>query len=176
MTRKKNELWEWLKILLIASVLSLVIRYFFFTPIIVDGKSMMPTLENRERMIVNKLSYVFGKPERFDIIVFHAPEEKDYIKRVIGLPGEHIEYKDDTLYVDGVPYEEPYLEEYKKQLMGGTLTEPFSITVPKGHLFVMGDNRRQSKDSRHIGPIPIESVLGKTTLIYWPLKEFQFIK
>ncbi len=176
MTRKKSELWEWTKILLIASALAVIIRYFLFTPIIVDGRSMMPTLENRERMIVNKLSYVFGEPKRFDIIVFHAPEQKDYIKRIIGLPGEHIEYKDDILYVNGIPYHEPYLEEYKKQLMGGTLTESFSVTVPEGHLFVMGDNRRESKDSRHIGPIPIESVLGKTTLIYWPLEDFQFIK
>ncbi len=75
MTRKKSELWEWTKILLIASALAVIIRYFLFTPIIVDGRSMMPTLENRERMIVNKLSYVFGEPKRFDIIVFHAPEQ-----------------------------------------------------------------------------------------------------
>ncbi len=173
--KKKNELWEWIKIFVVAAVLAVGIRYFLFTPIIVDGQSMMPTLEDRDRMIVNKLSYVFGEPERFDIVVFHASEEKDYIKRVIGLPGEHIEYKNDTLYVDGVPYEEPYLEEYKKALVGGTLTEPFSVTVPEGHIFVMGDNRRYSKDSRHIGPIAIDEILGKANVIYWPLEDFRFL-
>ena len=173
--KKKNELWEWIKIFVVAAVLAVGIRYFLFTPIIVDGQSMMPTLADRDRMIVNKLSYVFGEPERFDIVVFHASEEKDYIKRVIGLPGEHIEYKNDTLYVDGVPYEEPYLEEYKKALVGGTLTEPFSVTVPEGHIFVMGDNRRYSKDSRHIGPIAIDEILGKANVIYWPLEDFRFL-
>ncbi|MCU9612123.1 signal peptidase I [Caldibacillus lycopersici] len=176
MAEKKSELWEWAKILVIAAVLAAIIRYFFFTPIIVDGESMMPTLENRDRMIVNKISYVIGDPKRFDIIVFHAPEEKDYIKRVIGLPGEHIEYKNDILYVNGKAYDEPYLDEYKKGLVGGTLTEPFSVDVPDGYLFVMGDNRRYSKDSRHIGPVPMNDVLGKTSLIYWPLNEMQFIK
>lgn len=176
MAEKKSELLEWVKILVIAAVLAGIIRYFFFTPIIVDGESMMPTLENRDRMIVNKFSYVIGEPKRFDIIVFKAPEEKDYIKRVIGLPGEHIEYKNDVLYVNGEPLDEPYLEEYKNALVGGTLTEPFSIDVPEGHLFVMGDNRRYSKDSRHIGPIPMDKVLGKTNLIYWPIEEFRIIK
>ena len=90
---KKSELWEWIKILVIAAVLAAVIRYFLFTPIIVDGESMMPTLEDRDRMIVNKLSYVVGEPDRFDVVVFHASEEKDYIKRVIGLPGEYIDMK-----------------------------------------------------------------------------------
>lgn len=173
---EKNELWEWVKIFLIASTLAIVIRVFFFTPIIVDGESMMPTLEDKDRMIINKLSYVVGKPERFDIIVFHAPEKKDYIKRVIGLPGEHIEYRDDVLYVNGIPVDEPFLDEYKKKLAGGTLTEPFSYDVPEGYLFVMGDNRRYSKDSRHIGPIPIKNVLGKASFIFWPPEEIRMIE
>jgi len=106
MVKGKNELWEWTKALLIAIGLAAVIRYFLFAPIVVDGHSMMPTLHNGDRMIVNKL----GKPERFDIIVFHAPEQKDYIKRVIGLPGDTVEYKNDVLYINGVAYEEPYLD------------------------------------------------------------------
>src|SRR5690606_9678865 len=99
---KKSELWEWIKILTIAAALAAVIRFFLFTPIIVDGESMMPTLEDRDRMIVNKLSYKLGDIDRFDIVVFKVSDKKDYIKRVIGLPGEYIEYKNDTLYVDGV--------------------------------------------------------------------------
>jgi signal peptidase I len=182
-TKKKNELWEWTKALLIAVALAAVIRYFLFAPIVVDGLSMMPTLQHQDRMIVNKLGYKIGEPERFDIIVFHAPEQKDYIKRVIGLPGDKIEYKDDTLFVNGKPYEEPYLEEYKKQVEG-PLTDPFtleetpvgSITVPEGELFVMGDNRRFSKDSRHIGTIAFEKIIGKTSIVYWPLKDAHIVK
>jgi signal peptidase I len=183
MTKKRNELWEWTKALLIAVVLAAVIRYFLFAPIVVDGLSMMPTLHDQDRMIVNKLSYEIGAPKRFDIIVFHAPEGKDYIKRVIGLPGDRIEYKNDTLYVNGKAYKEPYLDEYKKQVVDGPLTDPFTLkekigrkTVPKGELFVMGDNRRFSKDSRHIGTIPLSKVIGKTSVIYWPLKDAKIVK
>jgi signal peptidase I len=183
MAKKKNELWEWIKALLIAVILAAVIRYFLFAPIVVDGLSMMPTLHDQDRMIVNKLSYEIGTPHRFDIIVFHAPEGKDYIKRVIGLPGDRIEYKNDTLYVNGKAYKEPYLDEYKKQLVDGPLTDPFTLkekigrdTVPKGELFVMGDNRRFSKDSRHIGTVPLSKVVGKTSIVYWPLKDAHIVK
>jgi signal peptidase I len=183
MTKKKSETWEWLKAVMIAVLLAGGIRYFIFAPIIVDGLSMMPTLHDHDRMIVNKLSYKIGTPKRFDIIVFHAEEGKDYIKRVIGLPGDHIEYKNDTLYINGKAYKEPYLDQYKKQLIDGPLTEPFTLeeitgkkTVPKGYLFVMGDNRRFSKDSRHIGFIPMEKVVGKANIVYWPLSDARIIK
>jgi signal peptidase I len=184
MTKKKNELWEWTKALLIAVILAAVIRYFLFAPIVVDGLSMMPTLHDQNRMIVNKFSYEIGQPKRFDIIVFHAPEGKDYIKRVIGLPGDKIEYKNDILYVNGKAYKEPYLDEYKKQVMDGPLTDSFKLkdtavaseTVPKGELFVMGDNRRFSKDSRHIGAIPMSKVIGKTNMVYWPIKDAHIVK
>jgi signal peptidase I len=183
MIKKKNELWEWTKALLIAVVLAAVIRYFLFAPIVVDGLSMMPTLQHQDRMIVNKLSYNIGEPKRFDIIVFHAPEQKDYIKRVIGLPGDRIEYKNDTLYVNGKAFEEPYLDEYKKKVEG-PLTDPFTLeetpagveTVPEGELFVMGDNRRFSKDSRHIGTISLDKIIGKTSIVYWPLKDAHIVK
>lgn len=179
MSREKNELWEWTKALLIAVGLAAIIRYALFTPIVVDGFSMMPTLHNGDRMIVNKLS----KSDRFDIVVFHAPEQKDYIKRVIGLPGDTVEYKDDTLYINGKAYDEPYLDEYKKQTPDGPLTEDFTLkevtgfkTVPEGELFVMGDNRRSSKDSRHIGTISKDQVIGETKFIYWPIKDIRVVK
>lgn len=184
MTKKKNEVWEWTKALVIAVILAAVIRYFLFAPIVVDGLSMTPTLHDQDRMIVNKLSYEIGKPKRFDIIVFHAPEGKDYIKRVIGLPGDRIEYKNDTLYVNGKAYKEPYLDEFKKKVIDGPLTDPFTLketavgrdTVPEGELFVMGDNRRFSKDSRHIGTVPLSKILGKTSVVYWPLSDARIVK
>ncbi len=179
MAKEKNELWEWTKALLIAVGLAALIRYALFTPIVVDGFSMMPTLNNGDRMIVNKLS----KPDRFDIIVFHAPEQKDYIKRVIGLPGDTVEYVSDTLYVNGKAYDEPYLETYKEQTPEGPLTEDFTLeeitgekTVPEGELFVMGDNRRSSKDSRHIGTISMDKVIGDTRVVYWPIKDIRIVK
>lgn len=170
----KKETWEWVKALLIAFILAALIRYFLFAPIIVDGESMMPTLHNHDRLIINKVAYNIGKPHRFDIIVFHATPTKDFIKRVIGLPGEHIAYRNDTLYVDGKPVPEPYLKPYKKRVQGN-LTYNFKTTVPKGDLFVMGDNRRRSKDSRIIGPVPISKVVGKVDLQFWPLSDFQLI-
>lgn len=182
MSKSKNEVWEWIKALIIAVLLAGGIRYFLFAPIVVDGQSMMPTLEDNYRMIVNKIGYKIGKPERFDIIVFHATEEKDYIKRVIGLPGDYIEYKDDVLYINGEPIEEPYLDKYKKETEGA-LTYDFTLEevtglekVPEGQLFVLGDNRRFSKDSRIIGTIEMDQVLGKTNLVYWPPSDFKIIK
>ncbi|MET3698005.1 type I signal peptidase [Bacillus oleivorans] len=181
--KQKNELWEWVKAFFIAIGLAIIIRQFFFAPIIVDGYSMMPTLEDQDRMIVNKISYTIGSPQRFDIIVFRAPEGRDYIKRVIGLPGDTIEYRNDVLYINGKPYEEPYLEAYKKEELSGPLTFSFTLEdvigremVPEGHVFVMGDNRRLSKDSRHIGPVPFDVILGKTSLVFWPFEEIGFVE
>lgn len=182
--KEKNELWEWTKALLIAFAIAAFIRYFLFTPIVVDGDSMMPTLEDGDRMIVNKIGYKIGSPKRFDIVVFHAPEQKDYIKRVIGLPGDHIEYKDDQLYINGEPIDEPYLDQYKAEITEGNLTGNFKLqdidpnldVIPEGYVFVMGDNRRFSKDSRHIGIVSQKEIIGNTSIIFWPLNEIKMVK
>ncbi|MBS4192845.1 signal peptidase I [Bacillus sp. FJAT-49705] len=179
MAKNRNEVLEWIKALFIAIVLAFIIRAFFFTPIVVDGASMEPTLQDQDRMIVTKI----GEPKRFDIIVFHASEDKDYIKRVIGLPGDRIEYKDDILYINGKPYDETYLDEYKQEVTDGPLTNSFTLretpvgrdVVPEGHLFVMGDNRRYSKDSRHIGAVPMEKVVGTTKIVYYPIEKIKVI-
>ena len=179
MTKKKNETFEWVKSILGALVIAFVIRFFFFTPIVVDGESMNPTLQDKDRMVVTKI----GEPKRFDIVVFHAPDGRDYIKRVIGLPGDSIEYKNDVLYINGKAHNEPYLEKYKKRLNDGTLTYSFTLketavgseTVPKDSLFVMGDNRRKSNDSRDIGAIPMEKVIGTTNVVYYPIKEIKIV-
>jgi signal peptidase I len=177
----KNEIWEWVKSFVIAILLAYVIHTFLFTPIVVDGASMEPTLQNRDRMFVSKI----GEPKRFDIIVFQAPENKNYIKRVIGLPGDQIEYRDDVLYVNGKRYDEPYLDEYKQKqgLVDGPLTNSFTLqetpvrseVVPEGYLFVLGDNRRYSKDSRHIGAVPIDKVLGTTRVVFYPFNKIKLI-
>ncbi|TQR17415.1 signal peptidase I [Psychrobacillus soli] len=181
--KEKNELWEWSKALLIAFGLAAIIRFFLFTPIVVDGESMMPTLQNGDRMVVNKIGYMVGKPDRYDIVVFHAPEQKNYIKRVIGLPGDHVEFNNDQLFINGKKLPEPYLEQYKSEINEGTLTDDFTLEditqkheIPEGYIFVMGDNRRYSKDSRHIGLVAIDEVIGSTNFVFWPMDDIGFVK
>lgn len=182
--KEKNELWEWIKALLIAFAIAAFIRYFLFTPIVVDGDSMMPTLEDGDRMVVNKIGYTIGSPDRFDIVVFHAPEQKDYIKRIIGLPGDYVEYINDQLYINGEAIAEPYLDAYKAEIVEGTLTGDFSLkdldpsldVIPEGYVLVLGDNRRFSKDSRHIGLVEQSEIVGNTNLIFWPLSEIEIVK
>lgn len=180
--KKGSEIWEWIKALLIAFGLMAIIRIFLFVPIVVDGISMMPTLEDGDKMIVNKIGYTIGKPKRFDIIVFHAPDENDYIKRIIGLPGDEIAYEDDVLYINGEAMVEPYLDQYKKEFNDFPFTEDFiledkiqSTVVPNNHVFVLGDNRRRSKDSRQIGAVPMDEIIGKTSIVFWPMKDFRFV-
>lgn len=183
MSKQKSEFWDWIKALGIALLLAILIRQFLFTNYIVYGESMMPTIEEGNRLIVNKLEYNIKLPTRFDLVVFHANPKEDYIKRVIGLPGDEIEYKNDKLYVNGKYLPEPYLDPYKSQLQNqGQLTGDFKLedyttkkTVPKNTVFVMGDNRLHSIDSRHIGFVSIDKIVGEVNLRYWPIKEFEFI-
>lgn len=179
---KSKEVFSWVKAIAIAVILAFLIRTYIFAPIVVDGESMMPTLQDHERIVLTKFGTSIDSIDRFDIVVFHATEDKDYIKRVIGLPGDHIEYKDDTLYINDKKYDEPYLDEYKEQMAGEPLTGSFtleeqtgSMTVPENQVFVMGDNRQNSLDSREIGTISVEQIVGKANLVYWPIKEFKIV-
>jgi len=185
MAKRKNEWFEWTKVILLALGIAFFIRVFLFAPIVVDGPSMLPTLHDGDQVLVNKFVYYIKEPERFDTVVFHASEQRDFIKRVIGLPGEHIEYKEDTLYVNGEAVSEPFLEERKKyNEPSQALTNDFTLedlpgqydTVPEGHILVLGDNRPNSTDSRMIGVIPIDEVVGKANLIYLPFDRIQFIR
>lgn len=169
-----KEILDWVKSLIIAGILAFIIHTFIFALVIVDGSSMEPTLYNSERLILNKISYSFSQPERGDVIVFHANKSDDYIKRVIGLPGETIEVKNDELYINDKLIEEPYLNNEKERLhsVSSILTKDFGpIRVQEGHLFVMGDNRNNSTDSRIIGTIPIDDMIGKTSIIIWPINK-----
>lgn len=165
-----REIWEWVKAIVFAVGMALIIRILLFTPIVVDGESMKPTLEDGERLIVNKVVYLLGEPERGDIIVFQAAPGKDWIKRVIGKPGDLIEVQDGKLYINGELYPEPYLDQNSDYRM-----ENIKVKVPENELFVMGDNRPNSRDSRSIGTIPIDSVVGRAEFVFWPIKEFRFV-
>ncbi|WP_257351422.1 signal peptidase I [Pseudalkalibacillus decolorationis] len=184
MTKKNNGFWEWVKAIGIALLIAFVVRQFLFTNYVVYGESMMPTIQEGNRLIVNKINYDITKPERFDLIVFHANEKEDYIKRIIGLPGDKIEYRNDKLFVNGEPIKEPYLKRFRKDLeQGSQLTGDFTLKditgqerVPEGTVFVLGDNRLHSIDSRHIGFIPIDKIVGEVNLRYWPVSEFKLIE
>ena len=135
----------------------------------VDGFSMNPTLQDGEYILVNRLAYKIGNPVRGDIVVFSFPMDpkQDLIKRVIGLPGESISVQDGKVMINGAPLEEPYIA--APPIYNGTWE------VPKGQLFVLGDNRNESKDSHEWGLLPIENVVGRAVLIYWPPPEWQVI-
>ncbi|MFD1360319.1 signal peptidase I [Lentibacillus salinarum] len=184
MEKIKSEWFDWVKALLIAFGLFFIIRTFLFAPIVVDGPSMMPTLHNGDQMIVNKFIYRMQEPDRFDIVVFHASDRKDFIKRVVGLPGEHVAVEDDVLYIDGEKVEEPFLQERKeKKPSYQPLTGDFQLehlpggyeTIPDNHVLVLGDNRINSTDSRILGLVSMDQIVGKTSLIYWPLDRIQTI-
>lgn len=178
--KKKNELWEWIKALLIAGILALLIRSFLFEPYVVNGSSMMPTLENNEKLIVNKLVHYMDEPERGEIVVFQATEQYKYIKRVIAVEGETVEVHDDHLYIDGERVSEPYLEQFKQRAhtQGEALTDEFGpVEVPEDEIFVMGDNRDHSQDSRYtgLGTVPESKVIGRASLVFWPLSHFRML-
>lgn len=185
MAKRKSGWFDLVKALLVAFALVFIIRMFFFSPIIVDGPSMQPTLHDRDQMIVNKMKYRISEPKRFDIVVFHASVQKDFIKRVIGLPGEHVQVKDNTLYINGQEVKEPFLEEQKEQMKPyQTLTNDFKLedlpgnyrVIPKDHVLVLGDNRENSTDSRMFGVVSMDQIVGKTSFIYWPFDRIQFLR
>ena len=150
----------------------LFIKAFIVTPIKVNGESMHPTLEEGDIMILNKTAYYFNKPKRFDIVVVDMPDEY-LIKRVIGLPLEHIEYKDNTLYVDGKKVKENFKHEKTEDF---NIKELGSDTVPEGSYLVLGDNRENSLDSRELGFMKEEQLLGRTSLIVLPFNRIGNVK
>ncbi len=132
----------------------------------VDGASMEPTLQSGEFVIVNKMAYMLGKPSIGDVIVFHFPRdpEQEYIKRIIGLPGDRIEIKDGEVYVNDQVLNEDYI--------AASPVYESVWDVPTDSLFVLGDNRNNSSDSHNWGTVPLDFVIGKATFIYWPPTEW----
>jgi signal peptidase I len=128
----------------------------------VDGDSMLPTMVSGEYVVINRLSYRFGSPQPGDIIVFHYPldPKEEYIKRVIGLPGDSVEVQNGIVYVNGQALVEDYIN-IKMNYTG-------KWEVPSGELFVLGDNRNNSSDSHDWGTVPMDYVIGKAILVYWP--------
>lgn len=158
---EKNYLKEILPYFIIILVVVLI-KLFVVSPIRVNGASMNPTLNDKDIMLLDEISYRFFDVERFDIVV--VKEEDEYlIKRVIGLPGETVEYKNDKLYID---------DKYVKEDFKHKETFDFSTTLGKDEYFIMGDNRTNSTDSRVFGPISRDKIMGKTSLTILPISRF----
>ena len=182
----KQEIVEWVSTLVIALLIAGVIRTFVFEPVRVDGDSMYPTLHHGEFMYVSKLDYgtsfigipftgigtyltLGGEPDRFDVVVCNYPDRLNangsrlnFVKRVVGLPGDTVEVRNGYLYVNGVKHEEKFLHERMDTNFG-----PY--TVPEGHYFLMGDNRNNSNDSRNsrVGAVPRDMIVGKVEGVIW---------
>jgi len=156
---------DWLFSIVLALIIAVVIRIWVFEPVHVTGPSMLETMQSGNFVMVNKWIYKVRPPKRGEVIVFHAQERKDYIKRVIALPGETVEAKNNKILINGNILEEPYINEEIR-------TQDFPLTkVPPGTVFVLGDNRMNSLDSRILGAIPVSAIIGRADLIYWPIQD-----
>jgi signal peptidase I len=155
------------------TIILAIVLYFLIESVIarvrVENISMLPTLQPNEFVIVNKMAYKLGEVQGGDIVVFHYPQDprEDYIKRVIGVPGDTITVEGQQVYVNNRPLTEPYISA-EPQYSG-------SWTVPEGQLFVLGDNRNQSSDSHSWGFVPMGNLVGKALVIYWPLDQFKLL-
>ena len=185
--REKNlsrSVWEWLVVVVVAVGAALLIRVFLFQQYYIDGPSMESTLEPSDRVLVNKLSYRLHDVHRGDVVVFDrvtsADQHDDLIKRVIALPGERLEVRSCVIYIDGIRLEEPYLDDElisqpDPTAQCGVHTDMMPTVVPDDMVFVMGDNRPQSFDSRDFGPIDIDKIRGRAFTVIWPLTSMSFL-
>lgn len=171
-------IFDFLQGIVVILAIMVMIYLFVMSPQEINGASMEPTFYNGEYILTNKVMYKMRQPKRGDVVIFKSPRNKevDYIKRIIGLPGETVELKDNAFYVNGQKVEEPYLEPGVEIFGGSYLEEGQEVTVPPDMYFVSGDNRPHSADSREFGPIPIEDVIGVAILRYWPFPKAGLVK
>lgn len=175
---------EWASVIAGAVLLALVVKVFLLQAFFIPSPSMYPTLKEGDRVLVNKLSYKLHDVNRGDVVVFERPASEapsaipELIKRVVGLPGDAVTFRGGHVYINGEKLDEPYLPE------GVTTTADFApnrctvdapCLIPPGEVWVMGDNRNDSKDSRYFGPIPESSIVGRAFVIVWPLDRLAWL-
>lgn len=179
-TNWAKELRDWVIAIVVAVVIALVVRNYVFTLVKVQGQSMEPSLHNNDRLYVNRMFY---KPEKGDIIIFRPATDpnRPYVKRVIATEGDtvYIDFNNGDVYVNNELLEEDYIKE-KTQLMGsyiksliskGEYSKNSPIVIQPGYVFAMGDNRNNSKDSRELGPIPTDEIMGGAVFRFWPISD-----
>ena len=183
MSKKKESSWQdtasdWLVSIIVAVALAFCIRTFLVEPYMVSGNSMYPSLHNRERLVVDKLSYFFSEPVKGEIVVFRFPKDqsRDFIKRVIATGGDTIEMRSGKVMVNGHQVEEDYI--WKEDPKGKNLSDFRKTVVPNGTIFVLGDNRNNSEDSRFkdVDFVPLKLVKGRALAAFWPLDRVRKIE
>ena len=192
MASKQKTTWQdtvsdWLVSIIVAVALAFCIRTFIVEPYMVEGSSMYPTLVNHERLLVNKFTYFVNDPQKGEIIVFRYPkdESRDFIKRVIATAGDTVEMRNGKVLVvemrngkvlvNGTEIEENYV--WKEDPKGPNMSDYRKSVVPEGHIFVLGDNRNNSEDSRFadVGFVPLDLVKGKASLAFWPVDRWRML-
>ncbi len=174
----KSEIREYIEALIISVGLAALIIAFVAQSFLVEGSSMEPSLHHGQRLLVEKVTYRFTEPKRGQVVVFRYPgdQRRKFIKRVIGLPGDEIAIKNGFLYVNGLRLDENYINGPTY----GTYSAPTfgPVLVPEGHYFVLGDNRRNSDDSRYpdVGFVPKKNLIGRALVVYWPLGQIGSVK
>lgn len=189
-SHRKKIIREWVESIVVAFLLAMVIRTFAVQAFKIPTGSMRTTLLEGDLILVNKFIYgakipftqlrtpSFRQPKRGDVIVFVYPEDrkKDFIKRLVGLPGETLEIKDGTIYINGQPLLDPVFNQRFYYNRGDFALEGQKILVPPESFFVLGDNSASSKDSRYWGFVPRKNLLGKAMVIYWPIQRIRIIR
>jgi signal peptidase I len=168
LARVQEEIWAWVKTIASAAVYAILIVTFGFQVARVEGMSMAPTLEDQDRLIVNKLIYRITSPRKSDIVMLYYPvnPDKSFVKRVIAEPGDMVRIVDGRVYVNDVPLDDDYVpSEFRSHDDFGPLT------IQEGYYFVMGDHRNNSSDSRHWGVVPKKYIIGKVQVRWWPIPE-----
>ncbi len=169
--------FDWVVVVGVALLVAILVRTFLLAHFVVEGSSMHSTLHEGDRVFVNKMSYRLHEPNRGDVVVLHeinGVSERDLIKRVIALPGEQIEMNDCVVMIDGQLLQEPYLD--PTVVTPGNCGKNFAPqAVPDDHVFVMGDNRPGSQDSRDLGFIPYEDLVGRAFVVFWPRSDWQWL-
>lgn len=150
--------------------LFIVVYLFIVQPNEIRGASMDTTFHNGQYILTNKLAYKFGQPDVGEIVVFQSPDNQDidFIKRIIGIEGDRIMVRNGQVFLNGNPIPEEYAQKPTTLVEGGFLVDGIEVTVPPGHVFVMGDNRPRSSDSRVFGPVPLQNVIGQVFFRYFP--------
>lgn len=167
-----------LEVVVFAIAIFLFIYLLVLQPHKIKGSSMEPNFPDGEFLLTDKLSYRFGEPKRGDVVVFEAPGANgdEFIKRIIGLPGETIFINDNKVYINGTQLNEDYLANNILIPSGMFLKEGIEYNIPDGRYIVMGDNRPASSDSRAWGPITLDEITGKAWVVYWPVNDMRFVE
>ena len=175
--RGAKAFFDWALVVVIALVVALGVRTFLLAHFVVEGSSMYSTLETGDRVFVNKVSYHLHDPNRGDVVVLHeirGTTERDLIKRVIAVGGEEVEMRSCEVRIGGQLLIEPYLD--PTVVTPGNCGGDFGpILVPEGTVFVMGDNRAGSQDSRTLGPVLLDDIVGRAFVVFWPRSNWQWL-